>query len=95
LYSEIRTVDLNENHQLAVFPNPARSFINVAFSHTGAEWQLDIFSASGVLLQSNTFFNAASAHVEFQRKLAAGIYFVRETDLKTMEKHVTSFAVMQ
>ena len=94
LYSEIRTVDLNENGQWAVFPNPARSFINLGFSHAAAKWQLDIFTASGVLLQSNTFFNTASAHLEFQRKLAAGIYFVRATDLQTMEKHVSSFAVM-
>ncbi len=96
-YSEIRMVDMGEGDSkgLGIFPNPARSFINVVFNQSSLQnWQVDIFAANGALIQRNYYFNTGTAHIEFNEKLAAGAYFVRVTDRQTLKSFVSTFVIM-
>ncbi len=95
-YSEIRSVDLDDNDAagMRIFPNPATSFVNVAFNQPSVKnWQVDIFSANGILIQSNSCLNTSTAHISFKEKPASGIYFIRATDQQTHKSFVQNFLI--
>jgi hypothetical protein len=97
VYSPVRTVDLDADggaRTFLIYPNPPTDFINVVFPPTGGGgWQVDILAADGARVQRDVFFNAATARVNFHRKLAAGTYFLRATDVKTSQSQTKSFIV--
>jgi type IX secretion system substrate protein len=95
-YSEIRMVDIGDGNgkEMYVFPNPSSSYINIFFNQPiASNWQVQIFAAHGGLVQSNSFINTARAYIPFTTKLAAGVYFIRATDMQTRKNYISKFLV--
>jgi hypothetical protein len=96
VYSSVRVVDLDADggsRAFMIYPNPPTNFINVVFPSAGSGWQVDVLSADGALVQRNVFNGAVSGRVNFNRKLSAGTYFVRATDMQTSRSQTGSFIV--
>jgi hypothetical protein len=94
-YSSIRQVTLAATgNRLHLYPNPAVDFINlVPDQQTPGDWQVDILSADGRLIQRNSYLQTRSILITFQDKLPAGTYFVRATDLHGHRASSASFVV--
>lgn len=94
-YSPIRQVTLTANNRLALYPNPAVDFINLIPDpqQTSGDWQVDILSATGGLIQRNVFLQTRSIFITFHNRLSSGTYFVRATDLRGQKTFSTSFVV--
>lgn len=56
-------------------------------------WQIDILSANGSLIQRETFRQARTLHLAFRTKMSAGTYFVRALDFQGQKNFTTSFIV--
>ncbi len=96
-YSSICIINLNAAGPggFTIFPNPPTDFINLMLPGDNRSWQVDIISADGNLVQRNVFTNVSLAHVNFNRKLASGAYFVRATNALNGENHTGSFVIAQ
>jgi hypothetical protein len=94
-YSEIRSVELGNGASsgLYLYPNPANDFVNVVFPQTGGNWQVDILSVSGALVQRNTYLNSNTVHIDFKKPLATGVYFMRATNELTRDTQMAPFVV--
>jgi hypothetical protein len=92
-YSVIRSIDLNEASGISLYPNPSNSFINIVFNQPGKDWQLDIFSSDGALMQRNAFSNTNTAHIGFINRLAPGLYFIHAYEKLLQKSYVLSFSV--
>ncbi|HUB61207.1 MAG TPA: T9SS type A sorting domain-containing protein [Puia sp.] len=94
-YSPIREVKLDGTSATAqIYPNPATTFINFVPDVTDVtDWQVDILSASGALVQRSTFMQTKMMTVNFQSKLPAGTYFVHAIDLRGQRSISTTFLV--
>jgi hypothetical protein len=79
----------------SIYPNPATSFVNLTLPGANQNWQVDIITADGNLVQRNAFANTSLGTINFARKLAAGVYFVRATNTNSAEQHVASFVIPQ
>jgi hypothetical protein len=96
-YSALRKVSLSIDLQrLKVYPNPAVDFININPGQAAAgNWQVDILSANGSLIQRETFWQARTMHLSFRAKMSAGTYFVRALDLRGQKNFTSSFIVTE
>ena len=97
-YSPMRIVDLNTGNTTAdfsIYPNPPTNFIEVSLPENADSWQIDIVNAQGNLVQRNLFYNTALVQVNFERRLAAGTYFVRASNPLNGESHTGSFVIGQ
>jgi hypothetical protein len=94
-YSAVRQINLTSDLQgLRVYPNPAVDFINIDPGQAAAgNWQVDILSANGSLIQRETFAQARTMHLNFRTKMSAGTYFVRALDLRGQKGFTSSFIV--
>ena len=94
-YSPMRSVDLGagSSTRLSIYPNPPSDYINLAIPGAAKDWQIDILSADGSLIQRNFYPHSSSARMNFTRKLASGGYFVRATDAGTGQHYTGSFLV--
>jgi hypothetical protein len=94
-YSPIREVKLDGLSTGAqVYPNPATDFINFVPDKADAtDWQVDILSTAGTLIQRNVFMQSKVMTVNFQNRLAAGTYFLHATDLRGQRSISTTFLV--
>jgi len=92
-YSEIRSIDIDNNKEIYLYPNPADNFINIIFNIVADGWQVDIFAADGRLIQRNYFLNSTSAHIDFLNRLAKGAYFLRAINRQTQKIYTQSFIV--
>jgi hypothetical protein len=93
-YSPIREVKLDATTGVQIYPNPATDFINLVPDLTDiTDWQVDILSAAGALVQRNVFMQSRTMTVNFQNKLAAGAYFVRATDLRGKNTVMSTFII--
>jgi hypothetical protein len=94
-YSPIRAVNLDgPSTGVQVYPNPAADFINLVPGMADVtDWQVDILSAAGTLIQRNVFMQSRIMTVNFQNRLAAGAYFIRATDLRGQRSISTTFVV--
>jgi len=101
LYSPIRQVMLGSDGggRLIVYPNPAVDYIDLAPEVTGGgggrSWQVDVIAADGSRVLSNIFRSTNTMRVYFRHALAAGVYFVRTTDLVWHERYFSSFVVQR
>jgi hypothetical protein len=95
IYSRVRMIDLDAGSSRAfmIYPNPPTDYVNVVFPSAGGEWQVDILSSDGGLVQRNVFNNSSTGRVNFTRKLSAGTYFLRATDRNTSRSQTGSFIV--
>jgi len=57
------------------------------------DWQVDVLSAAGIVIQRNVFMQSKIMTVNFQNRLAAGTYFIRATDLRGQRRISTTFLV--
>ena len=94
-YSPIREVKLDGlSTGVQVYPNPATNFINLVPDMTDVtDWQVDVLSAAGALIQRNVFMQSKIMTVNFQSRMAAGTYFIRATDLQGQRRISTTFLV--
>ncbi len=94
-YSPIREVKLDGlSTGVQVYPNPATNFINLVPDVADVtDWQVDILSASGALVQRSVFMQSKVMTVNFQNRLAAGTYFVRAVDLRGQRSIASTFLV--
>ena len=95
-YSDVRSVNLlgAAGKSLYLYPNPSGKFINVNFNQTGNKnWQVDILSADGRLVQRGYYANTNTAHIEFSEKMKTGTYFMRVTDKQTQQNYISGFVV--
>lgn len=94
-YSPIREVKLGGTATgVQIYPNPATDFINLVPDMTDVtDWQVDILSVTGALVQRNVFMQSKLMTVNFQNRLAAGTYFVRAIDLRGQRSIAATFLV--
>jgi hypothetical protein len=94
-YSPIRVVKLDgPSATVQVYPNPATDFINLVPDVVDVtDWQVDILSATGALVQRSVFMQSKVMTVNFPNRLAAGTYFVRAVDLRGQRSIASSFLV--
>lgn len=94
-YSSLRVVGLSSGNASAfsIYPNPASTFIDLAFPGNSQDWQVQIFAADGDLVQQNYFSNTNLATVNFNHKMAAGAYFVRAINPRTSDHYAGSFVI--
>jgi hypothetical protein len=95
-YSPVRQIALAADFQgIRIYPNPATDFINlVPGQGPGGNWQIDILSAGGSLIQREIFMQAGTMHLSFRGKMSAGTYFVRALDLRGQKSYTSSFIVI-
>jgi hypothetical protein len=94
-YSPIREVNLDGMPTGAqIYPNPATGFINLVPDKAYVtDWQVDILSVTGTLIQRNVFMQSKQMTVNFINRLAAGTYFVRAIDLRGQRSISATFLV--
>jgi hypothetical protein len=94
-YSDIREVDLSASALgFGMYPNPCNSFINLAFDQQlPGDWQIDIYTSTGRILQTNLFTKTNFAPISFEKRLAAGVYFIRAANLDNGQNYVRAFSV--
>ena len=94
-YSAVREISLGADLQgIRVYPNPAVDFIDINPGQAVAgNWQVDILSANGSLIQRETFWQARTMHLGFRTRMSAGTYFVRVSDLRGQKNFTSSFIV--
>jgi hypothetical protein len=95
-YSPVRNVALTAPGEgMQVYPNPATNFINlVPNQETAADWQVDILSVNGSLVERDVYMQTRNMQVNFRSKMSAGTYLVRATDLKGQKVVTSSFVVV-
>lgn len=95
-YSQVRIIDLDGTGTapgFSIYPNPPTDFINLVFPSSTLGWQVDILTADGSLVQRNYYGSIGTGRLNFQRKLAAGTYFARATDLQAAKNYVSPFVI--
>jgi hypothetical protein len=78
---------------LRIYPNPATDHIDIATGTANSDWQVDILSAAGGLVQRTSFLQSSLLHLSFNTHLSTGTYFARLTDLRGQRVLVSSFLV--
>lgn len=78
---------------LRIYPNSATDHIDIATGTANGDWQVDLFSASGGLVQRNSFLQSNLLHIAFNNRMPAGTYFARITDLRGRHVYTRPFVV--
>jgi hypothetical protein len=79
-YSALRQLDIPQGAAGAagLFPNPATDYVQISYvPGTGGEWTADICAADGRAVLQARFSRTDRGRVNFEGRLARGIYFVR------------------
>ncbi|HVU97624.1 MAG TPA: T9SS type A sorting domain-containing protein [Puia sp.] len=93
-WSPVKQVSVGSSGKnLRIYPNPATDHIDIATGTPNGDWQVDILSASGGLVQHAAFLQSNLLHLPFSNHLSAGPYFVRITDLRGQRVSISSFIV--
>lgn len=89
-YSGLRVVDIGtKTNGLRLYPNPSDGAFNILFSNTTrGDWAVNILSQDGRVLRSYDFNGALTARINLKGQLAAGSYFIRAINKRTMEQQV-------
>ena len=77
----------------SIFPNPPSGFINISLPGAAQNWNIEIYSADGKLVQRNYYPLSNLVHVDFDRKFARGTYFVRAINYMAGKTFSSSFVV--
>lgn len=100
-YSDIKIVTFGagDGSGLTLYPNPAADYVNIDFdgvagrANGAGDWQVDLFSTDGRLLQRELYSQVHAARLNFQQPLARGTYFVRATDQQTNHEYSSSLLI--
>jgi hypothetical protein len=93
-WSDVRTINLDSNGSsstFSIYPNPPSDFINLTIPGDNQDWQVEIVSADGSLVQRNFFRSSNAVKVTFARRLSGGTYFVRAVNPQTGKSYSGSF----
>ena len=95
-YSDIREVDLDNNTgNISLYPNPSSDFINVSFNQPQtSNWDINIYSSNGILIQNNYASNVNSFRIPFQHKLASGSYIMQIVNKRTQQNYAKRFTIV-
>lgn len=69
------------------------SSVGVRGTGTAADWQVELFSADGRLLQRELYSNIHIARLNFRQALTPGTYFLRATDRRTSREYSSSLLI--
>jgi hypothetical protein len=69
------------------YPNPATDHTTVTTGGVVDDWQADVLSANGELVQRTTFLRSAVLALSFRTHLAPGTYFIRLLNLHTAKNY--------
>ena len=72
---------------LSVYPNPATDHVTVTTGGTIDDWQADLLSAKGDLIQRTTTLQSAVLVISFRTYLAPGTYFIHLQSLHTAKSY--------
>ncbi len=75
------------------YPNPATDHITVSTGGEVDDWEADMFTANGELLQRTRFIQSAILAISFRMHLAPGAYFLRLLSLHTAKNHTLPIIV--
>jgi hypothetical protein len=94
-YSQICIIRLGDANAtgFSIYPNPPTDFINLSFPGGNQNWDVAIYAADGNIVQHNSYPTTNLARVNFNRKMAAGTYFVRAINPQTNQSYSRSFVV--
>lgn len=93
-WSPVKQVSVESPEKnLRIYPNPATDHIDIATGTANSDWQVDLLSASGGIVQRGSFLQSNLLHLSFNTRLSAGTYFARITDLRAQRVYVSSFIV--
>jgi hypothetical protein len=79
---------------LSIYPNPATDHTTVNTGGVIDDWQVDVLSANGDLIQRTTFLQSAVLAISFRTHLAPGTYFLRILDLHTSKNYTLPIVLM-
>ncbi|HXB07694.1 MAG TPA: T9SS type A sorting domain-containing protein [Puia sp.] len=80
---------------LRLYPNPATDHIDLATGTANSDWQVDILSASGGLVQREAFLQSNLLHLAFSHPMSTGTYFARVTDIRGQRVFLSSFLIVR
>jgi hypothetical protein len=94
-YSQICIIRLGDGNAsgFSIYPNPPVDFINLSFPGGNQNWEVAIYAADGNMIQRNSYPTTNLARVNFNRKMAAGTYFVRAINPQTSQSYTRSFLI--
>jgi hypothetical protein len=85
---------ISDGQTLRVFPSPATSYINIATGQEPDDWQLEIISANGNVVQRGTILQSSTIYIPFKSSLSAGTYFVKLFGVHSQKTLTSSFVVI-
>ena len=98
LYSEIRTVSmLNGIAGYALYPNPTITGVNINFLKAGGgEYLVELINsyAQTTYRKNYTISQNGSVNIEWAHKPAAGMYFIKVTDLKNNTQQIEKLQIL-
>lgn len=90
-------IDLNDPNASTpafLYPNPSGDYINIVINDPGLNnWDASIYSSSGILMQKTHFAGVLQGHIDFNKKLPVGVYFVKAESIMPQKKYLLSFLV--
>ena len=93
-WSPVKQVSVQSPEKsLRIYPNPATDHIDIATGTANSDWQVDLISAAGSLVQRRTFFQSNLLHLVFNTHLSPGTYFARITDLRGQHVFISSVII--
>jgi len=94
-YSQLAIIDLGNATatSFSIYPNPPGDFINISLPGDNQNWDIQIYAADGNLVQRNYYPITNLIHLNFNRKMAAGTYFVRAINPQTNLHYTASFII--
>lgn len=97
-YSKIRTVSVNKNiNKWSLYPNPTVSGVNIQFAkNSGSNYKIEFINSFGQLIFQKNYSidKASSLNIDWPEKPAAGIYFLRVTDLNSHTAQIERLKVL-
>ena len=78
---------------LSIYPNPATDHTTVNTGGVIDDWQVDVLSANGDLIQRTTFLRSAVLAISFRTHLAPGAYFIRLLSLHTSKNYTSPIII--
>ncbi len=73
---------------LSIYPNPATDHTTVNTGGVVDDWQVDVLSANGDLIERATFLQSAVLTISFRTHMAPGTYFIRLLSLHTSKNYI-------
>lgn len=99
LYSEIRIINCNKNliATYSAYPNPSVTGVNIQFiKNAGGDYHVELINSTGQLIfeKKYTLNKGGSINIEWTKKPASGIYFLKVRDVKNNLAKIVRLQIM-